>query len=393
VLLCKNLGGDCLINFELEIKKVQPINIREMELNKYKIEDNIKKSIILYNMAIGDIRKGNLELAIDDLKKSLSYNKGFSEALKLKGLCYVNMKEYKKGKKIFKKLSKDLIYNELANEYMQSLVTPELIVKNNIIAIDEIKYSSNNDLKKSIPAKRSTGNIVIGLLIVITVITGAGASRFNSYNIQEVLGKIHGSFQDVLEKVQGNNKIIDYKEETDKLSNENEGLYKENTVDEENESLPQDIENSKVEVDNNKSNEEIINKLNDTEKAFKDGNYEKAAGTLISMKNTNFDSETKMKFDKLWKDLNPNALWNIYNQGNKLYKQKKYGEALPKLIIASEIDPNLDLMPWITYQIGTCYKETNDKTNALIYFKKVKENYPKSNYVSNAEMMINEIGN
>jgi outer membrane protein assembly factor BamD (BamD/ComL family) len=68
-------------------------------------------------------------------------------------------------------------------------------------------------------------------------------------------------------------------------------------------------------------------------------------------------------------------------------------EALPKLKIASEIDTNLDLMPWITFQIGMCYKETNDNANALIYFKQVKDNYPKSNYVSNAKMMINQIGN
>ena len=38
-----------------------------------------------------------------------------------------------------------------------------------------------------------------------------------------------------------------------------------------------------------------------------------------------------------------------------------------------------------------CYKETNDNANALIYFKQVKDNYPKSNYVSNAKMMISQI--
>ena len=50
-------------------------------------------------------------------------------------------------------------------------------------------------------------------------------------------------------------------------------------------------------------------------------------------------------------------------------------------------------MPWITFQIGTCYKETNDKANAIIYFNKVKDNYPKSQYVSNARMMISDMGN
>jgi len=50
-------------------------------------------------------------------------------------------------------------------------------------------------------------------------------------------------------------------------------------------------------------------------------------------------------------------------------------------------------MPWITFQIGMCYKETNDNVNALTYFNQVKDNYPKSKYTSNAKMMINQMGN
>lgn len=60
VLLCNILGGNYLVNFEMEIKKINPINIKEMELNRYKINNDIKKSIILYNSAIGEIKKATL---------------------------------------------------------------------------------------------------------------------------------------------------------------------------------------------------------------------------------------------------------------------------------------------------------------------------------------------
>ena len=60
-------------------------------------------AIILYNTAVGELNKGNFDLVIDDLKKALSYNEGFTEAIKLMGLCYVNMKEYKRAEKTFKK--------------------------------------------------------------------------------------------------------------------------------------------------------------------------------------------------------------------------------------------------------------------------------------------------
>jgi tetratricopeptide (TPR) repeat protein len=389
VLLCKILGGDCLIDFDLEIKRMQPINIKEMELNRYKIDDSIKKSIVLYNIAIGEIKKGNLELAINNLKKALSYNKGFSEAIKLTGLCYVNMKEYKKAEKIFKKLTKDSIYNELAYEYMQSLIIKKAMPKN-INNIEEVKYIFNSKKKQPIAAKRSKGKIIISLLIVTIVIAGVSINYFYPLTIQGVITKFPISIQGVIGNFQANNKIVDSEEETDNNLDEDDTSLEENTIAHEDyKNAQKNAEDTKLELDNNKNN--IVSMLNDVEKSFKDANYEKAASTLISMKSMNFDDETKTKFDKLWQDLKPDVLWTIYNQGNKLYKQKNYIEALPKLKIASEIDPNLDLMPWITFQIGMCYKETNDNANALIYFKQVKDNYPKSNYVSNAKMMISQI--
>lgn len=45
------------------------------------------------------------------------------------------------------------------------------------------------------------------------------------------------------------------------------------------------------------------------------------------------------------------------------------------------------------YQIGTCYKETNDYSNALIYFKQVKDKYPKTEYASYADYSMKEMGN
>jgi tetratricopeptide (TPR) repeat protein len=153
------------------------------------------------------------------------------------------------------------------------------------------------------------------------------------------------------------------------------------------------LDDTKSGLDNYKNKYNIILMLNEIEKSYIDENYEKAAMDLIHIKNIKFDDETKTRFDKLWSDIKINGKWPIYNQGNRLYKEGKYQEALPKLKIVSEIDPNLDIMPWVIYQIGTCYKETNDNTNALVFFQKVKENYPKSSYANYSENKINEMGN
>ena len=378
-----------MVDFDLEIKKAHSINMKEMELNQYVIDNNIKKSIILYNTAIGEVKKGNFDLVINDLKKALSYNEGFTEAIKLMGVCYVNMKEYKKAEKTFKKLNKDVIYSELVNEYMESLLIVKSMSKG-ITLTEAAKNMSGRKKKQSREVNRLKGKSVISLLIVMLIITGISINYFYPETTQEVLAKIKASIQYGQGKFQDNSKIVDSKEE--KHINENEISSAENTVSNgEQGSTQKNLENTKLELDQYKNT--TVTMLNDAEKYFDTGNYEKAASILIDMKNRSFEAETKTKFNKLWEGLKPNPLWSIYNEGNKLYKQNKYAEALPKLIITSEIDPNLDIMPWITFQTGMCYKETNDNANALIYFNKVKDNYPKSQYVSNAQLMISQIGN
>lgn len=379
-----------MVNFNLEIEKICPIKIKEMELNKYRIDDNTKKSIILYNTAIGEMKKGDFCQAIGDLKKSIAYNKDFTDAIKLMGLCYANMNEYKKAEKVFKSLNKYAIYNELVNEYLQTISMKRSRYKISTTAETANNISNNTNREFGVD-KGSRKKPVIGLFIVMFVVAGAGMNYFYPESVQEVLTKFRTSIQGVQEKFQAKNKTVDYNEETDKNLDKEEALAEKNTISNvEPESIKKNSNSTQLEADNYKN--ETVKMLNDAEKSLNAENYEKAAGILVDMKNRNFDDETRIKFNQLRQSLNPNTLWTIYNDGNKLYKENKYREALPKLIIVSEFIPDLKLMPWITYQIGMCYKETNDKASALIYFNKVKDNYPKSQYASYARMKISEIG-
>jgi len=168
VVLCKILGGIILVDFDLEIKKLHPINIKELELKHYAMDGNIKKSIILYNSAIGEMKKGNFELVIDDLKKALSYNEGFTEVYKLMGLCYASMKEYKKAEKIFKKLSKDSMYSELANKYMESLSLKKSMPQPMTIE-EAARNLSDNKNELSDKGGHLKRNLAICLLIVMAI--------------------------------------------------------------------------------------------------------------------------------------------------------------------------------------------------------------------------------
>lgn len=384
-----------MIDFNSEIEKIYPINVKEIELNRNGIDLNIKKSIILYNTAIGEMKKGNFCQAIYDLKKAISYNKDFTDAIKFMGLCYVKMNEYKKAEKVFKSLNKYEIYEELVNEYLQSLGTINLMYTASTVAttVDDLL----NDRNKQFAGANGPGKkIAMCLLIIIIFIMGVGINYFYPEIVRGALTrfKSNSNIQTEQAKSEGkNDEDIDSNKYTNKNSGEEatEALAVEKKIDgAETKDIMENGDNNKVEADNYKK--ETINMLNDVEKAVNTENYERAAGILIDMQNRNFEANTKSIFNQLWQSLKPNPIWKIYNAGNKLYKENKYKEALPKLIIASEFIPNADIMPWLTYQIGMCYKETNDKANALAYFNKVKNDYPKSEYVSYANSNICEIG-
>ncbi|OOM78692.1 tetratricopeptide repeat protein [Clostridium sp. BL-8] len=370
-----------MLDFDLEIEKMQPINIKNFEFTSYKIDEKIKKSIILYNTAIGEMKKNKLNLAIDDLKKALSYNKSFFEASKFIGLCYINIGEYRKAKKIFKKLAKNEMFKELAKEYLENIEFKQIVSKTSgdIVEVNHIYNEAIN--KKSTPIK----GIILALSIIVIAIAGVYIDYFNPLNIKEALGK----FQ------YGNEAISSDEKDNENLDENNsspESEKKDSTY-EKNEIPTKDLDSTKSNVNGNKDENNTINMISEAETYFNDGDYEKSANILISIRNMNLDNETKLKFDRLWQDISTSKVWSIYNDGNQLYKKGNYEEALPKIKIASEINPDLDIIPWATFQVGMCYKETKDYGNALIYFHKVIDNYPKSTYVSNAKMMISQIGN
>ncbi|WP_097026999.1 tetratricopeptide repeat protein [Clostridium peptidivorans] len=386
------------MNFDYEIEKINPINISSEEFNSNEIPSNVRKSIALYNKSIINLKLKCVDLVITDLKKSLSLNPDFCEAIKFLGLCYVYTKDFNKAEKTFKKLAKYNIYTKLANEYLQELNAERTISK----ALDTIKgASSNSDNNRSKIKKASnvSKKCISSFLIAVIIIAISGLAYWNRSNIQGMFSKTENT------EINKNKELEQQKainEKYNKINEENKKVNEENNkINEENKKLQKDLETTKLEFDNykNKNNiknnienkNNIISMLSDAEKSYAEGNYEKALNNLITLKSLKLDDTEKSRLDKLWNNIKTNHVWTIYNEANKLYKQGKYQEALPKLIMVQKIAPELDIMPWVLYQIGTCYKQANDNKNALVFFEKVKKDYPNTEYAGYSEGMINQI--
>jgi tetratricopeptide (TPR) repeat protein len=347
-----------LDDFYYEIKKLQPLNISSSDFNRNGISKNIRKSIALYDRSIEYLRIDNIDLATAYLKKSLSYNSSFCEAIKLLSLCYAYKKDFSKAEKFLKTLRKYNMYKDVADEFLKKVHVEEVTYK----ALDAIGNTEDctfiSKLLKSINKGVSFKKSVIVLTSII-ITTGLLVLAYQLYPSIKIMSNKTVSPK-VTEKNTDDKKYIQL--------NKN---YK---------NLQTNYENTKSELNNLKNRDDVTLQLNDAEKSYTDGNYEKTAQILLTLKNLTLDDTSKTEFNVLWNDIKSNSVWVIYNQANNLYKQQKYADALPKLVLAKEIVPNEQIMPWLLYQIGTCYKKTNDPSNALIYFDKVKSDYPNSKY-------------
>ncbi|KZL89628.1 tetratricopeptide repeat protein [Clostridium magnum] len=372
------------MNFDYEIEKINPINISAEEFKVHKIPHSVRKSIALYNKSILNLKVKCADLAINDLKKALSLNPDFCEAIKLLGLCYVYKKDFKKAEKVFKKLAKHNIYSMLANEYLQQLKSERTISK----ALDTIKNVSSN------PEGNRKGKNSFKSISKIKNISGLpkklAISFFALAVISSILGLIYWkypSIKTISNKVKNTDIKKNKEVEQPKVADE-----KNAKINEDYKKLQKNLETTKLELDNEKYKKNISLMLNDAEKFYGDGEPEKALDNLITLKALKLDDAEKSRFDALWNNIKTRDVWTIYNQANSLYKQGKYVEALPKLIKVHQVAPELDIMPWVIYQMGNCYKETNDNKNALALFEKVKKDYPNTQYAVYSQGKIEEIG-
>lgn len=344
------------MNFNYEIEEMKPINISNEEFNTYKIPDNVRKSIALYNKSIRNLRINCVDLAITDLQKSLSLNPDFYEAMKLLALCYAYKKNFNKAKKLFKKLTEYDVYTGMANKYLRE--------------IQDYKASSRRD-----DTKKNTKRFFISVLVISAIITIAVEVYCSSSSIKTMFNKSQRAEVEKNKEIEQQKTIKEKKKE----------------IDEKQERLKKEQESAKSKLDSYNSKGNIVSILDDTERLYSEGSYEKALDNLITLKSLKLDDVEKSRFDKLWNNIKVNNIWTIYNEANKLYKQGNYQEALPKLLKAQQLAPELEVMPWALYQIGNCYKQTNDNKNALIFFEKVKNEYPNTQYAGYSEAMISEI--
>ena len=359
-----------MIDLAKELLDYHIINLKDISQNESDIPDNICNSVILFNKALESLRTGNEDIAIIELKKAISMNPQFYEAMNLLGICYSCANDTVKAADIFNRVIKAEQNSVKALDYLNQLNSGNEPVnvrpKTGKTLSDNKKREtfSKNGKQLSDHKKASVYNftrILLGFIagvILILVINLTTSSYYEKDGV--IVGNTDVS--ESLKKIQA---------KYDDLSNKNTLLQK-------------DMQEANQRTDYYKS----VIKIYEIENLASSKKYESAADMLLLLKSVDFKDDDKVKFDDLYKSVMPVAAATVHNDGYNYYIEKQFPESLKKLEKVELYDPAFSRMDSVLYYMGRDFQELNDSRNAIAFFQELIDNYQSSNYIKYANVRI-----
>jgi len=392
-----------LINLRDELVNFAPIDLENILKINPNISEEYKTSVNLYNSALENLKYNSEDIAIIELKKAVALNPDFNEAVTLLGLCFLYMKAYEKAEEMFKRVVKAENNGAKAFDYLNRMKSDSIEQtedKDNQqkgkgkkaskrsksvskIASSKSADKTSKDASYSVPQNVSYGMPEVQLRgkvkvnrkdAIIRFVTGIITGLIIAFiiGVPGILGtKSEGNSQDSANAdmiVSLNEKIQDYENKNNILNQELDKLRKE-------------LENAQKDAEYYKSSVKLV----EAEEFLKNNMYEEAADILVSVKNIEFTSEEKAKYDELVSKTMQVAADRVYSQAYNFFQSGNYQQALEKYKKIPEYMENYSKMDIVLYYIGKSYLELKDNENARIAFQEVIERFPNSEYARYSE--------
>jgi len=380
-----------MIDFKNELQNYPMIDLDKLSQANPNIPDNIKNSIVLYNKALEDFRAKSEDIAIIELKKAISLNPDFHEAMNLLGIFYMYIGENDKAAEVFQKVVDAEKNSVMAMRYLKEIDS----------GYDPVGNKQEKDKKSRKKKERNRG--AAQLSNQVTVKSSASFSFKKLIKIWEYkpmdtarlfLGFVIGALLVFLLsynyyfREENNEQLEQLTEENNTLIGEkNEIQKKYDELNEKYQGLNDTFEEVKKQVDYYLN----ASKLLQIEKYVSQNQYREAADLLLLLKNTAFTGVEKEKFDKLSQDVMPKAAQEEYNKGRELYNRKNYQEAVERFERSRSYSDNWRYAVNNLYYLGVCYQELNNTTKALEIFEEVVNKYPNTSYAGYSRERINYI--
>lgn len=367
------------------------IDLDEIVRGGETIPDNVRNSVYLYNKAIEDLGSGSEDMAIIKLRKAVSMNPHFNEALNLLGVCYAFVGERERAAESFSKVIRSESNSIYALSFLQRTGLTDVVPSEEVTERPVVMQQPGEPLKRirkkktEKPARQEKPE---------KPLFDPNRNKRIARNIAKVVGGfIFGLMVSVVvylmlpepEPAQ----LPPKQEEIDAAVNAAKEKFDQeyNALKVKYEAAQKDREDALKQTDYYKAAIRIY----EVESMVNAKEYESAADMLMLMKTIEFRDAEKEKFDSLYEKVMPLAAKSAYDRGIKNYNSRKYQEALKDLEKVRIYDPEYSKMDAALYYMGRSHQLLKDSRNALALYQEILDNYPSGAYVKSAKQRINEL--
>lgn len=347
--------------------------------------DSLNQIIKRYNGALAYAQQGSDDLAIIQLKKVVSMNPHYVQALLLLALLYIHGNDYERARKVINKVLKVDVTNTTALKYLDYIriaTGSESLDSNqdpdNYTAPDSVK--ENDVITPVRPYSEDKPNVMAWVNLVIGLIIGAAFIM-----IVMVPGIKKNAVQEQSDE------IVSLGDKIQKLEAE---LSEKDT---QNASLSQDMDELRYKLNNPETVEEEIpaeeepkyENLMQAASYFIMDKKDKAADRLIEVDYNSLElPEAVTLYNKIAAEVFAEQSAEVYKEGHQLYTDGEYEEALKVFEKALAMNPeNLDAL----YFTGRAYHRLDNITTAVEYYNKLVNEFPDTGRAGEAAERLAEL--
>ncbi|HEY8500581.1 MAG TPA: tetratricopeptide repeat protein [Clostridia bacterium] len=383
-----------MLNVSFELENFHPLDLEEIEKEAGNLPEDTIKAIRLFNKALEDIKSGNEDIAIIQLKKAISLYPSFYEAMNLLGICYYAAGKEDAARNAFKQV---IDADDSSLKAMQYLNKIDGLV-------EQVDSGSVSSRKKSGKSSKSTRASKEGGVFSEWLAKGLKAEDNSIYGLKYIAGILIGA------AIVG---LVWYMVPTNKslfIIRREENIIKdpelENQINQLNsriEKLEQDLDSKKEEnlklMESFRVYKDWVARIKQAEEKYDEGKHIEAAELMMNQQGTAVPDDLKGTYDSLWDQIRLKAANEYYNNGNKTYNGNTardigvYRTALEQYETATALigEDSVTYKAALYYQAGKAAARCNEREKAVELFEYVIDEFPNSTYSSYAAARLSEI--
>ncbi len=374
------------MDLKQEIRSFTPIDIEKLSQEK-NVSEKVIDSVKGYNKAIENLRNGSEDIAMIELKKVISVNPDFYDAVNLLGLCYAYTNQLDKAQELLGRVADAEGNSVKAAEYLNYISrgnTPGKSSGNNKAVKSEVKPQKT--VSKTKPAKpKQPSNEEVQAEYVLFKNLGSQLKKPSvavAINILSVVCLVAAiivfmvAYKNTRGEEGGPDKTVntELNEKYDKVVAQNEKLKK-------------DLDAANLKL----KQVQLSTQLSQVSGLYGQYKYVEAADKLLAIPAKDLTTENKKKYDSIKANVMKNAANQLTVEGTSLFNKKKYNEAIQKLEKVFTYGAKWPFGDKALYVLGKSYVANNEPQKGAETYTKLIKDYPNSSYVKYARSRLDSL--